>query len=120
MIELIMRKFRVSSSQFGGDADTEHFTKPSLTVPNEALSVRELLRRHNAGTLTEDIVIPSEFTGDLDDVRGLDIVQLEEKTKAHAKVVDDLKDQLSEQRTKKQKTATPEEAFGDKGQGTLE
>lgn len=50
-------------------------TLPSETVPDQSMSVHELLRRHQAGTLTDIQNYEVLYTDDLPDLRGLDIIE---------------------------------------------
>lgn len=68
------RQYR-SSATAGNSPIEEHFTLPSETVPNQSMSVQEILTRFASGTLP-NIMREQTFSEDLPDLRGLDISEL--------------------------------------------
>lgn len=79
---------------------------PSEAVPDQSLTVRELLRRHGAGTLQDIAHADVFYNEDMPDMRGLDIVEkhrMLEDVKSHKNQI------LSEesQRAKKKREALP-------------
>lgn len=64
-----------SSSQAGYSPDVEINNQPSLTVPDQSYSVREIMQKFAQGTLP-DIYKEPEFSEDLPDLRGLDISEI--------------------------------------------
>lgn len=53
----------------------EKNTLPSETIPDMAMSIREIMQRFVNGTL-DDIQLQGDYTEDLPDVRGLDPVEI--------------------------------------------
>lgn len=83
----IARHYR-SATSAGNTQQKERFVKPSLTVPDENMSVRTILERYASGTLN-DVALSRQmdYTQDLPDLRGLDISQIHEmKAEINAQV----------------------------------
>lgn len=63
-----------------GKAKRERFTKPSLTIPDETLSIREILDRFARGIPMENVAKIPVYDGDemrLPDVRTLDFAEIQ-------------------------------------------
>ncbi|WP_373755077.1 hypothetical protein [Jeotgalibaca porci] len=69
-----MRKYRNSTDQ-GNYPIKEENHLPSMTVPDQAMSIEEILVRFASGTLP-DVMHNIEYSDDMPDLRGLDISEL--------------------------------------------
>lgn len=67
--------------------DGEVNTKPSMTVPDQALTVREIIDRFTRG-LAPQIAFEKVYSDENPDIRGLDIVQLEELRKETSETIE--------------------------------
>lgn len=72
-----IRNFR-SAVTAGNSPDKEKFTLPSLTVPDQSMSVRVILAKYGSGTLGDISNNNLEFSEDMPDYRGLDLSQVME------------------------------------------
>jgi len=84
-----MRKFK-NAAKLTSSADMEVNTQVSCTVPDQSLSMREILLRYVNGTVS-DISLNSElvYSEDMPDLRGIDISELQQlKKEAQADVKD--------------------------------
>lgn len=70
-----MKRTYRNSQKAGNFPIKEVNTLPSLTVPDQAMSIEEILRRFASGTMP-DILRENVFTEDLPDLRGLDISEI--------------------------------------------
>lgn len=100
----------------------ERNTKPSLTIPDQTLSIKELLDRYARGLPIDQGKTPI-YHGeeDLPDYRKLDLAEIQDLREATAVRIAEQKADLQEQaRAKKypKKTAPPEGAGGEKSQQT--
>lgn len=68
------RKFRSSQTQ-GNFPIKEINSLPSETIPDQSMSVQEILLRFASGTLP-DIVREQNYSEDMPDLRGLDISEI--------------------------------------------
>lgn len=85
-------------------------TDPSLTVPNQSMSVQEIMRRNAQGLPLHGARIPIYDGEDayVPDHRTLDLVDLHEMAEANAQNIDDLKRKaMQEQEEKRQKPVKP-------------
>lgn len=85
----IMRKFK-NAAKLTSSADMEVNTQVSCTVPDQSLSIREILIRYANGTIS-DISLNNElvYSEDMPDLRGIDISELQQlKKEAQADVKD--------------------------------
>lgn len=84
-----MRKFK-NAANLTSSADMEVNTQISCTVPDQSLSIREILIRYANGTIS-DISLNNElvYSEDMPDLRGIDISELQQlKKEAQADVKD--------------------------------
>ena len=84
-----MRKFK-NAAKLTSSADMEVNTQVSCTVPDQSLSIREILIRYANGTIS-DISLNNElvYSEDMPDLRGIDISELQQlKKEAQADVKD--------------------------------
>jgi len=84
-----MRKFK-NAAKLTSSADMEVNTQVSCTVPDQSLSIREILIRYTNGTVS-DISLNNElvYSEDMPDLRGIDISELQQlKKEAQADVKD--------------------------------
>ena len=84
-----MRKFK-NAAKLTSSADMEVNTQVSCTVPDQNLSIREILMRYANGTVS-DISLNNElvYSEDMPDLRGIDISELQQlKKEAQADVKD--------------------------------
>lgn len=82
-----MRKFK-NAAKLTSSADMEVNTQVSCTVPDQSLSIREILIRYANGTIS-DISLNNElvYSEDMPDLRGIDISELQQlKKEAQADV----------------------------------
>lgn len=70
---MIKRKFRKQQTA-GNFPKMETTTLKSETIPDQSMSIREIMTRFANGTL-DDISTDYPYTEDLPDIRGLDIVE---------------------------------------------
>ena len=77
----IMRKFK-NAAKLTSSADMEVNTQVSCTVPDQSLSIREILIRYANGTIS-DISLNNElvYSEDMPDLRGIDISELQQLKK---------------------------------------
>lgn len=83
------RKFR-NVVTAGNSPDRENNYGVSETVPDQSLTVREIITRFASGTLP-DIMKNVEYTEDLPDLRGLDISEIHDLKKENAQYINELK-----------------------------
>ena len=84
-----MRKFK-NAANLTSSEDMEVNTQVSCTVPDQSLSIREILIRYANGTIS-DISLNNElvYSEDMPDLRGIDISELQQlKKEAQADVKD--------------------------------
>lgn len=67
--------------------DGEVNNMPSMTVPDQALSVREIIDRFTRG-LAPQIAFEKVYSEENPDIRGLDIVQLEDLRKEASETIE--------------------------------
>lgn len=67
---MVKRKFKSASTQ-GHSKSKEICVTPSLTVPDQTLTVRELLNRSAMG-MSDDYELDYDYSMDDDDLRGID------------------------------------------------
>lgn len=101
-----MRTYK-SSAIAGNSPDKELNYGISQTVPDQSLTVREILTKFANGTLP-DIYEEPEFTEDLPDLRGLDISQVHEMNRENKQKIEELdktdkKEKAEKARIKKEK-----------------
>lgn len=94
------RKYN-NSSEAGNSTRLEVNTKVSMTVPDMALSVREIMQRYASGTL-DQIQNELYYSEDLPDLRGLDISQVMEMKKEAQADVKRLQQEIKDRKTEKQ------------------
>lgn len=85
-----MRTYRNSTTQ-GNCTIKECNNLPSLTVPDQSFTVREILEKFANGTLS-DVAIQPSYSEDLPDLRGLDISQIHDMKVANDREVKELKE----------------------------
>lgn len=88
-----MRNYR--SSLVSGNHPGEVNTLPSETVPDQALTVQEILLRYASGTLP-NIVIGEEYNEDMPDLRGLDYVERANLAKENLQQVSELRAKIDQ------------------------
>jgi len=74
---------------------------PSETVPEQSLTVRELLVRHSRGTLQDIKYSEPFYSEDMPDMRGLDIVERHQMLEDNKQLKKELEDKLKKAQTKK-------------------
>lgn len=72
-----MRKFK-SSAEAGNTTTPEVNLMISMTVPDQSLSIREILKRYASGTISDIAHKNVIYSEDMPDLRGLDISELYE------------------------------------------
>jgi len=82
---------------------------PSETVPDQSLSVREIMQKFASGTLG-DLTRELEFTEDLPDLRGLDISQVHAMRDAGRKDYAQMKESVEKAKANKQQTPPADDA----------
>lgn len=91
-----------SSLQYQEDPPThgryEKNRLPSEAIPDQSLSVRELLRRHTRGTLQDIAHNDIFYNEDMPDMRGLDIVERRQMVDENKELI---KKTISDEKKKK-------------------
>lgn len=80
------------------------FTQPSLTVPDQTMSIRTIMERYARGLPTENLKTPLYDVDELSqgvDLRKMDLVDIQEMSKAHKKTIGKHKDDLKKADDKK-------------------
>lgn len=88
------------------------FTQPSLTIPDQTMSIRTIMERYARGLPFEDRKTPLFDTDDLStgvDLRKLDLVDIQEMSQTHKKTIKTHKDSLEKAAKKKQHDLFEEE-----------
>ncbi len=82
----------------------EHNSGISQTVPDQSLTIKEILVKYANGTMS-DVNIQPQFNEEMEDLRGLDYVQLNEIAKENKAQIEALQENLDNYRkdTAKQK-----------------
>lgn len=88
-----MRKFR-NAALVGNSEDTEKNYGISLTVPDQTLSVREIIDRYASGTLPDVMKGEEFYSEDLPDLRHLDMSELHELRQQARQDVKDLNEEI--------------------------
>lgn len=76
---------------------------PSEAVPDQSLTVRELLRRHTRGTLQDIAHNDVYYNEDFPDMRGLDIVQRRQMLEDNKQFIEET---INDEKEKKRKKAS--------------
>lgn len=97
-------------------SEGHYFTQPSQTVPDQAMSVREIMTRYANGQSVGGS--HTEYWDENEDniginLKNLDLVDIQEMKKYNTKKIDKLKSDLEE--AKKNLTATPSENIEPEG-----
>ena len=92
-----MKRKYLNSSEAGNSARLERNTEVSQTVPDMALSIREIMSRYASGTL-DDLQNELFYSEDLPDLRGLDISQLMEMKSEAQQDVMRLKQEIADRK----------------------
>ena len=88
------------------------FTEPSLTIPDQTMSIRTIMERYARGLPFEDRKTPLFDTEDLStgvDLRKLDLVDIQEMSIEHKKTIKKHKDTVDASFKKKQTDLFEEE-----------
>jgi hypothetical protein len=105
-----VRRYR-SALTAGNDANGETSKLPSMTVPDQSLTVRQILQRFANGTLGDISMNEPFYSEDLPDLRGMDMVQLNDmKREANQDILDikaELKRREDEKKAKDKKDEEP-------------
>lgn len=96
----------VRSSATGAPVAGEHNTQPSQTVPNQALTIREILVRYASGTIPDIMTRDENYSEDNEDLRGLDISEYHDIKQQNTQAIESLKKQYEDE----QKPAQPEKS----------
>jgi len=85
------------NTQYNPNKVTEEtFTNPSLTIPNEALSVREILIRYSRGLPIDERVPIYDEENDLLDPRKMDLADVQELREQYAAELAEIKQKKKE------------------------
>ena len=76
----------------------QHNSGISLTVPDQTLTIKEILVKYANGTMS-DINIQPQFNEEMDDLRGLDYVELNEIAKQNKEHITELQANLEKYKT---------------------
>lgn len=87
----------VRSSATGAPVAGEHNTQPSQTVPNQALTIREILVRYASGTIPDIMTRDENYSEDNDDLRGLDISEYHDIKNRNTQEIQSLKKQYEDE-----------------------
>lgn len=88
-----MRNYR-NAAFSGNSTDTERNYGISQTVPDQTLSVREIIDRYASGTLPDVMKGEEFYSEDLPDLRHLDMSELHELRQQARKDVKDLNEEI--------------------------
>jgi len=93
-------KTRYNSEEF--PKNYERNTQPSKTIPDQSMSVKEIMERHARGLPTAGERVPVYFGEDEDmpDLKKMDLAEIQELKENAALQVTQLQDKLQEQKTK--------------------
>lgn len=80
---------------------------PSEAVPDQSLTVRELLRRHSAGTLQDIAHADVFYNDDMPDLRGLDIIEKRQMLEDVKSNKNDIINEEQKRAKKKRETLPP-------------
>lgn len=94
----------VRSSATGAPVAGEHNTQRSQTVPNQALTIREILVRYASGTIPDIMTRDENYSEDNEDLRGLDISEYHDIKNQNTQAIESLKKQYQDE----QKPVEPE------------
>lgn len=90
-------KNSLNSDLFPTDGETNEL--PSLTVPDQSMSVRELLERHTRGLGNTGVKVPMyDDEDELPDVRTLDLAELEELREQNREQMKLIRDNVQKQK----------------------
>lgn len=101
-------KFKTLQQAYGEEyaGDAEYNVGKSETVPDQMLSVREILLRFASGTMPP-IGASQEYTEDLPDLRGLDISELHEMRRMAKQDIEDIDAEIVRQQTPVEEVIDP-------------
>jgi hypothetical protein len=88
------------------------FTQPSLTVPDQTMSIRTIMERYARGLPTDNVKTPLYDVDELSqgvDLRKLDLVDIQEMSMSHKKTIGKHKDDLKKADEKKKRDLLEEE-----------
>lgn len=106
-MKTLKRKFR-SSVTAGNSTDKEKNTLPSETVPDQGLTVRQIITKYAQGTISDIMIKDVEYSEDMPDLRGLDIATLKEMK---AEASQDVKEIQAELKRRRETANTAEISF---------
>lgn len=109
-----MRKIRNSLNYSVSDQDREINDLPSLAVPDQALTVQQLLKKNQMGITTYNGQVPMYALGDdefdeLPDVKRLDLTELDELKQQNDAYIKEYRDNVQKQRAADNKKKLDEE-----------
>lgn len=98
-----MKRIRNSLNYSAKDQQREYNSLPSLTVPDQSLTVQQLLTRNAQGLTTFNGQVPMYALNDdefdeLPDVKRLDLTELEELREQNEKYIKDYRDMVQKQK----------------------
>ena len=99
-----MKKFKHVAEQLGGQCK-EEVKGISMTVPDQSLTVREIMQKYVNGTLN-DISTEGNYTEDDDDLRHLDMSDIHDMALNSSSVI---KESVRKSKARKQKVKEDEE-----------
>lgn len=91
------------------------FTKPSATIPDQTMSIQEILKRHAHGLPlggTLEGLYDEEGTSQGIDIRTLDLVEIQEMKLKTADFIKEKKEYLENKKKQKEKKPTEEQPEG--------
>ncbi len=95
-----MKQRTFKSSANCGFSEGENIRTISLTVPNQTMSLRELLTRFANGTI-DDVAQDLVYNEDHPDLRGLDISELYEMKAENARYIKELEQMIKDKKKEK-------------------
>lgn len=81
----------VRSSATGSPVCGELNNEPSLTVPHQALTIREILARYASGTVPDVMTRDENYSEDNEDLRGIDIAEYHDLKASNSTEIETLK-----------------------------
>ena len=81
----------VRSSATGSPVCGELNTQPSMTVPHQALTIREILARYASGTVPDVMTRDENYSEDNEDLRGIDIAEYHDLKASNSVEIETLK-----------------------------
>lgn len=94
-------KFKTQYNSEEFEKNYEKSDMPSLTVPDQTMSITEILRRYASGLPLDKGKVPIwEGEEELPDIKRMDLVEIQELTQAAQEVITDAEEKLNKRQQK--------------------